>query len=229
MPGSSGILFFMSGTLVKNVLIATPCLYGKVDAYYVHSLCESIKLGLKHDLNIRSIFLANESILPMARNELLNLAYVESYDTVVFVDDDEYWKPECLIEVIQSPKDVVAVPVVNKTDAKKAYNINLVTPTEKDSIDGYLKADTVGTGFLKLSKKVVKDLYESSPELIFRNKPIRTICEYTQQAGSFVGEDINLSHKIKELNYTIWVNPNYTISHLGPKMYKGDFKADTLK
>ena len=27
---------------MKRVLIATPCLYGKVDAYYVHSLCESI-------------------------------------------------------------------------------------------------------------------------------------------------------------------------------------------
>jgi len=36
--------------------------------------------------------LANESILPMARNELLNLAYHEKYDTVVFIDDDEYLK-----------------------------------------------------------------------------------------------------------------------------------------
>ena len=31
---------------MKKVLIATPCLDQKVDAYFVHSLCESIKLGL---------------------------------------------------------------------------------------------------------------------------------------------------------------------------------------
>ena len=76
---------------MQSILVATPCLYGKVDAYYVHSLCESIKLGLTNELNIRAIFLADESILPMARNELINLAYREKYDAMVFIDDDEYW------------------------------------------------------------------------------------------------------------------------------------------
>ena len=110
---------------MKRVLIATPCLYGKVDAYYVHSLCESIKLGLKEDLAINAIFLSNESILPMARNELFNLAYAQGYDHMVFIDDDEYWSPNILIEILKSPKDVVAVPVVNKGDKKIEYNVYL--------------------------------------------------------------------------------------------------------
>ena len=71
---------------MQQILIATPCLYGKVDAYYVHSLCESIKLGLKEDMLIKAIFLSNESILPMARNELLSLAYKNQYDQMVFID-----------------------------------------------------------------------------------------------------------------------------------------------
>ena len=75
---------------MKSILIATPCLDQKVDAYFVHSLCESIKLGLKHDLDIRCVFLSNESILPMARNELIHLAYKSNDDALVFIDDDEY-------------------------------------------------------------------------------------------------------------------------------------------
>lgn len=214
---------------MKKVLIATPCLYGKVDAYYVHSLCESIKLGLKNDLDIRSIFLANESILPMARNELLNLAHKEKYDCMVFIDDDEYWEPKYLIEILKSNKDVIALPVVNKGDVKIAYNVNLPKNIEKDPTDGYIKIDTVGTGFLKLTAKVIKDLYDSSHELIFRNKKLRVICEYSQLNGSFVGEDITLSHKIKELGYDIWLNPVHTVSHLGVKMYKGDFLSTLNK
>lgn len=213
---------------MKNILIATPCLYGKVDAYYVHSLCESIKLGLQQDFSIRSIFLASESILPMARNELINLAYKEKYDAMVFIDDDEYWEPECLLEVLKSPKDVVTVPVVNKGDTKIAYNINLPKTLYQDPADGYIKGDTTGTGFLKLSAKAIKDLCESSPELAFRNKKLKVVCEYGQLAGDFVGEDITLSRKIKELGYDIWVNPNYTIKHLGVKMYKGDFKSTII-
>lgn len=206
---------------MKKILIATPCLNQKVDAYYVHSLCESIKLGLKHDLALNAIFLANESILPMARNELLNLAYQENYDTMVFIDDDEYWDAKTLIEIILSDKDVITVPVVNKGDKKIEFNV-YYDKIEKDT-DGYFKVKSTGTGFLKLSRKVVVDLWESNTELHFRNKKLKNICEYTFVNGSFVGEDITLSRKIKELGYDIWVNPNHTVSHIGNKMYKGNF------
>lgn len=208
---------------MKKVLIATPCLYQKVDAYFVHSLCESIKLGLKNDLDIKCIFLANESILPMARNELFKLAYDENYDVMVFVDDDECWDENALIEIIQSEKDVVTIPVVNKGDREIRYNIWLNNNHQKD-IDGYIKAEKCGTGFLKLSRKVIADLWNSNTELLFRERRLKNICEYTFENGVFVGEDIALSKKIKELGYHIWVNPKYTVSHIGNKMYTGNFE-----
>jgi len=209
---------------MKNILIATPCLDQKVDAYFVHSLCESIKLGLQNDLNIRCVFLANESILPMARNELFALAYKENYDSMVFIDDDEYWDANTLIEIIKSDKDVITVPVVNKGDKEITFNVWLTENFEKDEQDDYIKIEKCGTGFLKLSKKVIVDLWESNTELTFRNKKLKNICEYTYKNGDFIGEDITLSSKIKELNYNIWLNPNHTVSHIGNKMYKGDFK-----
>ena len=210
---------------MKKVLIATPCLDQKVDAYFVHSLCESIKLGIKNNLDIRCVFLANESILPMARNELFALAYKESYDTMVFIDDDESWKEHALIEIIQSNKDVVTLPVVNKSDTDIGFNVWLNKDLEKDPSDGYIKINKCGTGFLKLSRKVIDDLWNSNTELLFRNKKLKNICEYTYVNGDFIGEDITLTKKIKELGYDIWLNPNYTVFHIGNKMYKGDFKA----
>jgi hypothetical protein len=210
---------------MKKILIATPCLDQKVDAYFVHSLCESIKLGLKHNLDIKCVFLANESILPMARNELFNLAYKEQYDTMVFIDDDEFWDEKILIDIIKSEKDVVSVPVVNKGDKDITFNVWMDNNKDKDPSDGYLKIQKCGTGFLKLSRKVIVDLWDSNAELVFRNKKLKNICEYTYANGDFVGEDITLSYKINELGYTIWLNPNHTVSHIGNKMYKGDFKA----
>jgi hypothetical protein len=209
---------------MKKVLIATPCLDQKVDAYFVHSLCESIKLGLKHDLDIRCVFLANESILPMARNELFALGYRENYDTIVFIDDDECWNEQALIDIVLSEKDVVTVPVVNKGDKDITFNVWLKDSKESDSSDGYIKIEKCGTGFMKISRKVLEDLWESNTELVFRNKKLKNICEYTYAEGQFVGEDITLSKKIKELGYDIWLNPHYTVSHIGNKMYKGDFK-----
>jgi hypothetical protein len=213
---------------MKKILIATPCLDQKVDAYFVHSLCESIKLGIKNDLDIKCVFLANESILPMARNELLNLAYIEKYDSLVFIDDDEYWDEKILIEILLSEKDVITVPVVNKGDINIGYNVFLSDKIDKDVSDGYIKAEKTGTGFLKLSKKVINDLWISNSDIIFRDKILKNICEYGFQNGAFMGEDITLSNKISELGYTIWVNPNHTVSHIGNKMYRGDFKKQLL-
>lgn len=214
---------------MQEILIATPCLYGKVDAYYVHSLCESIKLGLKEDMHIKTVFLSNESILPMARNELLNLAYKNQYDQMVFIDDDEYWDPKILIEILKSPKDVIAVPVVNKGDVKIEYNIYATKNSKIDPQDGYLSVQKVGTGFLKLSRKVIVDLWESNPTIYFRKRPLKNICEFGVINDVFQGEDIVLSRKLNELGYTIWVNPKHTVAHLGVKMYKGDFKSDYEK
>lgn len=212
--------------MVQKVLIATPCLDQKVDAYFVHSLCESIKLGIKHNYDIKCVFLANESILPMARNELLNLGYREKYDAVVFIDDDELWNEQVLIDILNNKKDVITVPVVNKGDKNIGYNILLDgnNKIDIDPKDGYFKTKKSGTGFLKLSRQVVSDLWHSNPEIYFREKILKNICEYGCLNGGFVGEDITLSRKILELGYSIWVNPNYTVSHIGNKMYKGDFK-----
>lgn len=211
--------------VMKKVLIATPCLDQKVDAYFVHSLCESIKLGIKHNLDIRCVFLANESILPMARNELFALGHKENYDTVVFIDDDECWNEHALIDIILSEKDVVCVPVVNKNDKEITFNVWLKDSVEKDKVDGYIKIQKCGTGFLKISSKALVDLWESNTELNFRGKKLKNICEYTYVGGDFVGEDITLCKKIKELGYDIWLNPHYTVCHIGNKMYKGDFKT----
>lgn len=215
---------------MKRVLIATPCLNQKVDAYYVHSLCESIRLGQKNNLSINAIFLANESILPMARNELLNLAYKEKYDAMVFIDDDEMWDEHALIEILCSSKDVIAIPVVNKGDTNVQFNIYLNKTVKRDPQDQYIIANRVGTGFLKLSKKIIEDLWLSNVELDFRGKKLKNICEFTYINGNFIGEDITLSNKINELGYKIWVKPNHTVSHLGNKMYKGNFQSilDTL-
>ena len=216
---------------MKKVLIATPSLDQKVDAYYVHRLCESIKLGLKHDFDIKPVFLANESILPMARNELLNLSYRENYDITVFIDDDEYWDAAALINILKSEKDVVCIPVVNKGDKTLAYNVyfNDANVIQRDESDGFIVAERVGTGFLKMSKKVITDLWLSNTELKFRNNKVKNICEYTYVNGSFVGEDITLSKKISELGYKIWVYPHHTVSHIGNKVYTGDFKQSISK
>jgi glycosyltransferase involved in cell wall biosynthesis len=209
---------------LRKVLVGTPALDGKVDCWYADSLFDSIKIGLYQGIDIIPSILHNESILPMARNELLKMAYENNMESIVFIDDDERWHPQALVDVINSPYEVFGLPVVSKTDNYGAYNIKLHDAQDPvhDS-NGNLKVDGIGTGFLKIGRKALEALWDSSRDLHFRGKDIKMICEYGEIGTDFVSEDYNLCRKLRELGFEIWINPQQTVSHTGTKTWHGDF------
>jgi hypothetical protein len=211
---------------LRRVLVGTPALNGYVHAWYSDSMFDSIKLGLANGVNIIPSILLDESILPQARNELLRSAYIHDVESIVFIDSDQRWQPEALLSVIDSPYDVTGLPYVKKTDEPHQYNLKVtdLSSLVPDS-DGYCRTDAIGTGFLKISHKALTALWESHPDVTFRGKTLKSICEYGVTAdGDFIGEDITLCNKLRALGYDIMLNTNYTVSHLGTKQWDGDFQ-----
>jgi len=209
---------------IRRVLIGTPALDGKVQAWYADSLSNSIKVCAANGIDLQPVILIDESILPMARNELLNIAYQDNFESIVFIDSDQVWDARALLDVINSQHDVIGLPVVSKTDEPGNFNVKLkgIDQIEKDE-QGNIKVDAVGTGFLKLSRKALEALWNSNPTTLFRGKELKLICEYATSYNEFVGEDIYLCTKLKELEFDIWINPNATCAHIGSKVWMGDF------
>jgi len=212
--------------VVKSVLIGTPTLDGKLDAWYVNSLCDTIKLGIMNNIFIKPIFLAYESILPMSRNELFKIAYDNNFDCLVQIDSDVSWEPAALIEIILAKEPVVALPYPLKSEDGGNYNVNLGDPrllTVNES--GYVKVVTSGAGVIKTDRPVIEALYNSNVTVEFRGKQLKNICEYSSTYSAFVGEDITLCNKIRELGFDIWVNTKTNCLHIGNKIYPGNFQA----
>jgi hypothetical protein len=210
---------------MRRVLIGTPALDGRCDCWYCDSMFDSIKLCLANGINLIPSILHSESILPQARNELLKLAYENEMD-LVFIDADERWVPEALLAVVNAPYDVVGLPYVKKTDEPHQYNLKVTDLSALvPDADGYCRVDAIGTGFLKISHRALTALWESHPDVTFRGKTLKSICEYgTTEDGDFIGEDITLCNKLRALGYDIMLNTNYTVSHTGTKTWHGDFQ-----
>lgn len=209
----------------RRVLIGTPALNGKVHAWYTDSLINSTKLCIQNGINLLPVMLINESILPMARNELLSIAYKENVESIVFIDSDQIWDPNCLLDLINSSYDVIGVPVVSKTDEPGNFNVKIQNFDHLQQDDnGNVLVDSIGTGFLKLSRKALEALWNTNPTVEFRGKELKLICEYATNYQSFIGEDIYLCSKLKELDFDVWVNTNFTCGHIGDKVWLGDFK-----
>lgn len=212
-----------------SALIATPALDGKVDAHYASMVNQVSKLGVLNNIDITVCMLSYESILPMARNQLLNLAIEENVDCMIFIDSDVGCDAKTLINIIKNPKDVIAVPTVKKNDAQEEYDFWFEDEDQFETIENNLQAvNTVSTSCLKLSKKSLQALAKNSVDTYFRGNKMKNICQYDFEGETFIGEDIFLCEKLRDLGFKLWIDFSSTCVHIGSKIYKGDYKKTVL-
>jgi hypothetical protein len=219
----------MGKTSERKVIIATPCLTGQVSAWYLDAIVDSVRLCSQNSIQLFPLFLTNESILPMARNELLGLAFQSDAESMVFIDSDQWWDSNALLKVLNYKQDVVGLPVVDKTDNAQSFNVRVDSLETLSRVGDLIEVKAVGTGFLKLSQNAIRKLHDSGETVLFRGKEVKEVFKYGSlnpvdgQTKDFVGEDIGLCYKLRELGFKIWVDTTSTCSHIGSKIWHGDF------
>ena len=72
-----------------KVLIATPTMDGKLEAYYVDSLLNTLVLGAAKGYDIKHLFVGYDSLLPRARNDLVKAAIDSDMDCTVWEPDHD--------------------------------------------------------------------------------------------------------------------------------------------
>ena len=217
---------------MRRVLLGTPSHDGKVDVYYAHSLAESVRLCSRKDIDLRPLFMAYDSIVQNARNDIVALAVRNDFDDLIFADADQEWRPEWIPKLLSYPVDCVGAAVRKKSDREELYNvraskgaISFVPHQSAPILTAYEMA--LGCGFLRLSKKALQVLWNSSEEYtVFRGKEqSRWIFDIRPVNGVLTGEDTMMNFKLAKHGIATWVDPHMTCGHVGVKKYDGDFAS----
>jgi len=213
---------------VKKVLIGTPAHDGRLDVWYTNSLVNTIKRSFSEGYSIDPIYTSFDSLIQRARNSLFKIAVEQNFDYLFFIDSDVEWDPEWVFRLLKYPEDVIGGPLVKKSDDKEGYTCKILNKTlQYNESKTLIKVDAVGTGFMKLSRKAIMDLWNNSPMYKNEENPYdstdRMICNVELQNGVLISEDFIICQKLKKFNYTIWMDPTFTLNHLGPKKFLGDF------
>ena len=211
--------------VIRKVLIGTPCFDGRVDAWYAHSLVETIKLCAARDVVVFPIFQSYDSLLQRARNDLVQTAVEDQFDDLFFIDSDQGWEPEWFFELLGHEVDVVGAPVRLKADDIEAYNVkSSVFPIPVDPRTGLWIVESVGTGFLRMSRNAFTDLWTKSEEYrIDSGKVARWVFDLRPVDGRLVGEDVALCKRLREEGFNVFLDPRMNPSHVGIKKWTGDF------
>ena len=205
-----------------NILIATPSYDGKVDVWYANSLTNTILYGLQNDISFQPLYMAYDSLVQRARNDLAAAAVEGGYDGILWIDSDMEWHPQWAVDAVLSGKDVLGLPTIKKSMYEEQYNVK-AKPEQLVVEDGLMKVDSVGTGFLYMSKDAIASLWKSSKKYVHNGLIRKWIFEVKLQNNDIISEDTLVCQKLQKAGFDIFIDPFKTCNHVGTHKFQGDF------
>lgn len=206
-----------------NVAILCPAHSVSVDAYYHHSVINTIKAGFKQGIDVCELTWPGEALVQHARNALVELALKDArkFENFVWIDSDQEFTPRQFLALLDHDVDVVGGTYRKKQD-EEAYEVRVSEVTE---IGGLWKVMGLGTGFLKVSREALETVYRHSEVYENKGQKFRAVFEVPIINGRLYGEDTIFCEKLQAAGFDIYLDPSVTVGHNGHKRYKGDFQA----
>ena len=209
---------------MRRVLIGTPSYDGKVDVHFANSLLDTIKMSFEKGIHVHVIYTAYDSLVQRARNCLFQMAMVGGYDDLFFIDSDVEWDAEWFFRLLERPEPIVGAGLIKKSD-NETYTIKLLDKNLKWSEDGkMIEVDGIGTGFMRITRFALEKLWEISTIYNSEGTEHRMICDIQVENGQLISEDFIICKKWQDLGFKTWIDPNITITHIGTKIYRGNFR-----
>jgi uncharacterized protein YlxP (DUF503 family) len=202
---------------MKKVFIGTVSSNATLSAYYVTSLFNSQK-ALAKDVEFCLDIIINEPLIQLARNKLLSVFLESDCDQLIFIDSDQAWAPDDLLKLIDSDEDFIGAPVILKTSNN--YNVSFGRVSNYE----LMEVDFVGTGFLKISRLVAEQVFNSSQEYLDGDSTCRMAFEVKVIDKNILSEDFMFCKKWKDLGGKVFIDTSINPYHIGSVSFQGDFK-----
>lgn len=206
---------------MRKVLIGTPSYDGKVDVWFANSLVNTIRLT-PPDTVIVPVYMAYDSLVQRARNDLVKLALEEGFDDLIFIDSDVEWNPEWINKLLNYDEDVVG-----GTYPKKSDNLQFPVKALPDGLvandNGLIEVEGMPTGFLRLSRAALQKVWDVSDEYQNESKTCRMVFDIKVMDGQLVSEDVVFCRKWRDLGGKVYLDPSMTCNHVGVKKYQANF------
>ena len=204
-------------------MLGTPCRDGRAYVEFFMSVLPAVQLAAKDGIGLFPVFVCYDSLIQRARNDLVAIALETDCDDLIFIDDDMEFDPNWIISLLNRPQDVVGGTARKKIDTVEQYAVKMngFDPTP----EGLIKVHGLGTGFVKISKKALKAVWDISAEYRNEGKVRRMVFDIGIVNGDLMSEDTFFTEKLEKLGFESWLDPTMTCPHIGIKKYMGDVGA----
>lgn len=214
-----------------HVYIGTPCYGSMLHKNYCLSLLEYISYGIPYTIQ----FLDECSLITLGRNDLITQFYLDAdskgYTHLLWQDADVHIPGNGLLKLLSHDVDVIAarVPIKAPLNPMKYSVRNIVKQVKPD----LLEVEAAATGAFLLSKKAVFALIEDAKKnnQIYRMyytanenyfREVYNVFQVGIRDQEYMTEDWFMCYKLKDLGFSVHVDPTIIIRHSGNFTFTGE-------
>lgn len=208
-----------------TLLIATPCHGGDVWHEYVISLARTQMILASYGVNVMLMILPGESVITKARNALASRFLKTNATHMLFVDADMGWEPDAVLRLLASGRPLCGV--AGRRKCEPASYCALLDPAANvgDPSTGLIRAHSVGTGFMLISRDVLEAMALKEPDNFYidygSGEKLFNFFENRTHKSHFWSEDYIFCLKWQDCGGEVWVDPASRLKHLGQQVFEG--------
>lgn len=203
------------------VLIGTPHYSGFTLQYVLSGFASVYELYPQYRIALAT---AESAQIQVNRNRIIEIAYDNKVDYLLFIDTDMMWLPAHIVKLVESGKEIIGGLCTNRKP-NKAFCVYESDGTGlcrsiKQVPEVPFRTFAIGAAFLLLRKRVFRKMWddrwrEGFPfDLIPHGKGSRA-----NVASIYSGEDISFCQRARKQKFDIWCDPSVRPGHVGQRVY----------
>lgn len=193
---------------MKRILLAVITEGDLCIAHFCSSLAQSVNVGMQNNILFLPVFIRSESNWSMAFNQAITIAWKEAVDGLVFIHPFVRWEPQGLVDIVQTSKDAVGLPVATRNGFE--VSLGEISRLQEDEKTGEIKVKGCSLNFFFLSSYAVSTLCGTHPVVAYAGTDVKLVLQSGENYSSFVSPSEILAHRLIEQGIETWVDPRHT-------------------
>ena len=222
-----------------KVCIATPCYSGQMSFQFVNSLLRTYKAFEKIGIPIDFKVAPGLCYIDLARNILVDAFLKSDATDLLFIDDDIGFEPEAVLRIINLKEDIVGGIYPYKNEIEN-YPVNPCTDAQGNFVvneNGLIEVYGLPAGFLRIKREILQEYIDIHPETKCVTSDhsgavlhsFHNIFRCRQDGQGWYGEDMEFVNTFRNFGVKVWAIPDLTFTHVGKKVYRGNFQEFAIK
>ena len=220
----------------RKLMIAIPAYDGKLNIKTSFALADLVVKASAYGVQIQLSHLSGCSLITKARNVLVANFLESDCTEMLFIDADVVVNAGSVLRLLalSTGKDITAGMYTRRAEDRKFFLDIYIDQNNTLEFDqhGMLRVENVATGFMMIQRHVLEKMIASHPEWTyfndFYNRSESALFDFELANGQYIGEDYTFCKRARADGFTVFIDPEITLPHVGSQEYHRSFKDDVL-